>query len=141
MHRAVHCPPRRPLHRIGRVVSLPGEPIRVLVVGLPLLVRDMLRAQFDGDPAIEFLDADGAEPLGSLIRRIRPDFAVIPLERSDLAAEARTFLAEQAQVRVLGLSDDQRGALIYQLRVTATKIRHPTPDGLAAAIRSASENR
>ena len=112
--------------------------IRVLVVGLSTLVREMLVAQFDRDSTIELIEAAGEEPLGETIRRTGPDFAIVPLERSELLADARNFLAEQARARVVGLGEDERYAVIYELRAKTTELAQPTPRKLAAVMRAAA---
>ncbi len=117
------------------------DSIRVLLVGLSHLVQEMVEAAFQDDCRIEVVEANSAGELAVAIRETQADFVIVPLEQSALPDFARSFLAEQAHVRVLGLEENQGHANLYELVPETTELRDVTPVDLAGAIRAAVNER
>ena len=112
------------------------EPIRLLVVGLSTLARELIETATGTD--IELVNSPGSATLGEAINETHADFVLVPLEPATLPTEARRFLARQAHVRVLGVQEQMGRAFLYQLVPETKELGEVAPAELLDAIRRAA---
>ena len=115
------------------------EPIRLLVVGLSTLARDLVADA--GAGAVELVDAPPTTDLVSAIDEADADFVLVPLEQSRLPAAVKRFLAEQSHVRVIGVQESEGHAFLYQLVPETRELGEVTPVELVDAIKSSALQR
>jgi hypothetical protein len=112
------------------------ESVRVLVVGLPLLLYEMLEAACAPDPSIEFVGRrPAASDLKSEVDSTGADCVVVALDDGELPSSCRKLLAEQARVRLLGVSEKHGHTYLYRLRPDVAAIGDVAPQEIARAIR------
>ena len=115
------------------------EPIRLLVVGLSTLARDLVEDAGAGE--VELVDAPPSSDLISAINEADADFILVPLEQSRLPAEVKRFLADQSHVRVIGVQESQGHAFLYQLVPETRELGEVTPVELVDVIKSSAVQR
>ena len=121
---------------VGRMAVTSEEPIRLLVVGLSTLVRELVESAADEN--VELVEMPSSVDLVGAIDQTHADFVLLPLERSQLPADARRYLAGQAHVRVLGVQEDNGSAVLYQLVPSKRELGDCAPRELVDAIRRAA---
>jgi hypothetical protein len=122
---------------VRRMAVAQDEPIRLLVVGLSTLARELIETATGTD--IELVDSPpGSANLGEAIHETHADFVLVPLEPASLPTEARRYLARQAHVRVLGVHEQMGRAFLYQLVPETKELGEVAPAELLDAIRNAA---
>jgi DNA-binding NarL/FixJ family response regulator len=115
-------------------------PIRVLLVDMPRLLRDLIERAVANHPELTVV---GTEPdvdaFGRAAAEVGAEFVIVGLEGGELPPGANSFLAERASAKVLGVEADDGTAFLYELRPRRVPIGAVTPDELAGAIRAAAE--
>jgi DNA-binding NarL/FixJ family response regulator len=101
--------------------------LRILVVGLPRLVRDMIERSIKAQPDMEVVGKAGA---GS------PDFVVCGFDFPWLPDHQRALLEAQPNAKVLGIEAAGGHAYLYEMRAQRVAIGEVSPDDIVAAIRT-----
>jgi DNA-binding NarL/FixJ family response regulator len=112
--------------------------LRILVVGMPRLVREMIERTIKAQPDMEVLvDARAVEDIGA-DGASAPDFVVCGLDFPWLPDQYRTLLEEQPHAKVLGIDAAGGHAYLYELRPQRVAIGEVSPDDIVEAIRLAA---
>lgn len=112
--------------------------LRILVVGMPRLVRDMIERTIKAQPDMEVIvDEHGVDGLGG-DGGSAPDFVVCGLDFPWLPDEFRTLLEEQPRAKVLGIDAAGGHAYLYELRPQRVAIGEVSPEDIVEAIRLAA---
>lgn len=115
------------------------EYIRVLIVGLPRLLMEMVEEAVRDQMGMEVVAASvDLSHFEEEVARARPEFAIVGLERDELPDECRDFLDERARVKVLGIGSSNGNAYLYKLRPERSSLGDVSPSDVVAAIRAAS---
>lgn len=117
------------------------EPIKILLVGMPRLMADIIEFGLDAHPDMLIVGKlDSRAELVAQTRRTHPDFLVLDLDDARLPEECDAMFAESPHMRVLGLERDGAEAALYELRPRRAALGSISPSELAIAIRSANAN-
>jgi hypothetical protein len=112
------------------------EPIRVLLVGKPLL-RDLVAAVACAEvEVVGALDSDAE--LGSAVASSEPDFVIVPLDEGELTEPYLEALEAHPRLRVLALEGDAELGHLWQLHPTRRELGVASPHTLLAALRNPS---
>lgn len=115
-------------------------PIRIVLVDMPRLLRDLIEHALSGQPDMVVVAAEPAvEALGRVARTSAADFVIVGLEQGRLPESAQDLLDERARQKVLGVEAEDGEAVLYELRPRRTPIGPASPATLATAIRAAAE--
>ena len=92
----------------------PDPPVRVVLVDMAPLMREVICGLLEDEPGIEVVRelAEGASSIRQLVEETRAE-VVIAGAASALVAECHDFFAERALVRVLLVSSDGRAAHLH----------------------------
>lgn len=116
-----------------------SEPIRVLLLRLRRLTREIIRAILEGQPDIEVVrEATGWPALVLLVDECRAQFVIVGTDQPELPIDCRHVLLERPYTRVLAAVDDGRQSLLYELQPRELPLGQLSPDRLLGAIRSVS---
>ena len=115
------------------------DAIRILLVGMPQLMSDILEFELETQPDMEIVAVLAS--LSSLLRvarLTRPDIVVLGLGGTSLPEECGPVFAELPELRVLGVEQDAAEACLYELRPHCVPLGAISPADLAAAVRTAA---
>jgi DNA-binding NarL/FixJ family response regulator len=116
-----------------------AAPIRIVLVDMPRLLRDLIEHALSGQPDMVVVAAEpDVEALGAAARESEADFVIVGLEHGRLPGSAQELLDERARQRVLGVEAENGEAVLYELRPRRTPIGRASPAELATAIRAAA---
>ena len=111
------------------------EPISIVLVGLPRMLRDIIEQAVTPEPDMVIV-SDPREPsLAATVERTGADFVI--LGRDAGPTEVDGLLCENPRLRVLAVAGDGREAFLYELRPTRTPLGEISPRTIVDAIRSA----
>jgi DNA-binding NarL/FixJ family response regulator len=115
---------------------MPSQPVRILLVDMPRLVRDMVENAARSDPGVEVVgvlrdaDAIGAASAGDA------EVIVVGVEQRELPAGCRALLDERAAgLRLLGIEAGDGGAYLYELRPRRSPLGELSPAEVVDAIK------
>ena len=103
-------------------------PIRIRMLEMPRLVRELIELAVRSQPDMEVVDVDSPPP----------DFVVCGVPSADEPSTARSALAESARVRVLELDPAAGRASLYELHEYEHEIGEVSPDEIVHTIRAAA---
>jgi DNA-binding NarL/FixJ family response regulator len=106
-----------------------------VLVDIPPLLRDIVRASLAGEPDIDVVaDLEGGAALESALDRLRPDVVILgPAAPPDAAAA----LVAAARVRRALTLDEAGRAVLYELGPRRVPLGEVSKDVLVTAIRTA----
>jgi hypothetical protein len=111
--------------------------IRVILVGIPRLLADIVEELIARQPDIELVGSVVADRnLGRVIERARPDVILCRASGTVLPAAYCEILEAEPYVRLLAIEASDRTGFVYDLRPVRTPL-DVWPQGLIDAIRSA----
>lgn len=110
----------------------PVPPIRVLVMGLPPMLGDVVRTVVARDPAL-LLVGDRCEPDRDSVARCRPDVVVTSVGEGE-ESEVIDMLASTPKLRVLGVVTGTGQAALYEMRPHRMPLGELGLDSLAAVL-------
>ena len=122
-----HC---NPAAAVGHSAAGNGflEPIRIRLVSMPRLVRELIELELRAQPDMVVVGDDGSAP----------NFVVCgALSKHELSA-GRSLLAERARVRVLELDPDAGSASLFELEERERPIGEVSPAEIVGTIRAAA---
>ena len=111
------------------------KPIRVLLLGMPTMLRQIVRRIAEEAPELEVVaempdaELDSAEVLGA-----EPDVVITGADRASQDA-VTNLLCRRRAVRLLGISADARRVTLYELRPQRVPLGELAPATLVNAIR------
>jgi hypothetical protein len=112
------------LHR-PPVDHSPVDRIRVAIVDVPRMLRDIVESVVTRESDLEVVDSGTHEA----------DVTIVGLARAEDAQRYASLLYARPRHRVLALVADGREAYLYELRPHLAPLGAIAPDGLLAAIR------
>ena len=114
-------------------------PIRVLLVGMAPILRDIVRQAVERQEDMEVV-AEAAEGhrLRAEVEGSGAGVVIVGLEDADAVEACAAVVAERPATKVLGLEADGRRGILYALRVPRVALDDLSPEGLVAAVRAAS---
>jgi hypothetical protein len=111
------------------------DDVRVLIVGLPRLLRELFEQAFGERPGYTLVPAhDGLERLAEAVEAERPDYVVVPLEGAELPRECTELLDERARVKVIGVEEVKGHARLVRLRPSARELDDVPPHELVERL-------
>lgn len=115
------------------------DPIRILIVGMPRLLRELVERAVSEQTGMEVV-ATSAElaAFGETVAATRPEFAIVPADNGELPLDCRDFFRERARVKVIGIGPIDGHAYLYKLCPERVALGEISPDDVVAAIRAAS---
>ena len=111
-------------------------PIRILIVGVPRLLRELIERAISAEPDLEVIATDRLADLSETADRERAEFAIVALEDRELPPEGREFLDRRARVKLLGIGPADGHATLYRLRPEHLALGEVAPQDVVAAIRA-----
>lgn len=118
------------------------ESIRVMLVGLPQMLADIVGRVLAGAPDLEVTRwVNGLEQLMDIPADERPDVVVTGLGPSQRIESFASLLRAQPNLRILALEGDGRHAVMYELQPHAVPLGDVSAEGLIDAIRSTTRAR
>jgi chemotaxis response regulator CheB len=112
-------------------------PIRILLVAMPRLMRDIVAAELRGQPDMALVGTP--ETTAGLVDEIRdsaPDFVLIGAEHS---CSVRALLEERPWMRVLEVEPRAADAHLYELLPRRLDLGRVSASALVTTIRSAAQ--
>ena len=121
------------------LLRVAAEQIRVLIVGLPRLMTELVEDAFREHNGIEVVATSVDLPdFGQAVAQTAAEFAIVGLESDALPGECREFLDERARVKLLGIGSNNGKAYLYKLRPEISTLGEVSPRDVVAAIRAAA---
>jgi DNA-binding NarL/FixJ family response regulator len=115
------------------------EPIRILLVGMPQLMSDIVEVELEAQPDMEIVAVlDSLSSLLGVARQTRPDVLVLSVGGTSLPEECGPVFAERPELRVLGIEQEAVEASLFELRPRCVPLGAVSPADLAVAIRGAA---
>ncbi len=113
------------------------ELIRIALVDMPQMLREITRAVVAGEPGAEIVAEYAAPvPLADVVRASDAQVLVVR-DTPTVSAEATSLLDESRPLGVLAISDDGRSTVVYELKPHRVPLGEVSPERLVDAIRSA----
>jgi DNA-binding NarL/FixJ family response regulator len=112
------------------------ERIRILLVGVPPLMADILRGSAEPDVAVvgeRRADGDLVEALDE----VAANAVIVGTAEPGLPSAAALLFSRRPAVKVVGITGDARRATLYELRLQRQIIGEVSPSELVGAIRAA----
>ena len=118
--------------------------VRVLVAGLPRMLRDIVHAVVRAQPDLDLVvdagtdraDVVPADVLPRAVGAAGAHVAIVGLESDALTATYDVVLYAHPRLRILALTAAGRSAVAYELRPLHTPLGDASADALLAAIRA-----
>ena len=115
------------------------ERLRIIVVDMPRLVRDLIERAIVAQPDMTLLAMlESPRQMVQAARAMRPDFVVIGLKAKALPSECRELMAEHPTVRLLGIEAVAGEAHLYELRPHREALGEVSPVDVVSVIRGAA---
>lgn len=119
-----------------------AAPIRIVLVDMPMLLRELLQHTLASEPDMVVLATEpNIEALARTAHDADADVVIVGLEDGRLPEAAQRLLDEHARQKVVGVEAVDGEAALYELQSCRTSIGAASPTTLATAIRSATEGR
>jgi hypothetical protein len=116
------------------------HPIRILLVDMPRLVRDMLVGAIERQADMAIVGQRPAvAALGEAVRESDAEFVILGLDdHRRLPPDGGRFLAERSRVRLFGIEAVDGEACLYELKPERVELGAVTPESVVRAIRRAA---
>jgi chemotaxis response regulator CheB len=116
------------------------ERLRIIVVDMPRLVRDMIERAIVAEPDMALSAVlESPRQLAQVARAERPHFVILGITGKTLPTECREMLSEQPTIRLLGIEATAGDGHLYELRPHREPLGEITPSHVVAAIRAAAQ--
>ena len=112
-------------------------PIRVMIAGLPRVLRDILEAVIARQDDITLVGVAGDDDLLEVMRSVRPDAVILRQDASPLPDLGRRILRQDNDVKVFGVAEDGRRTFLYEVKIETTPVGEVSPEELLDALRHA----
>ena len=121
--------------------ALRAKPIRVLIIDLPRMLREIVRGTIASEPDIVLV---GELPMDTSIaegaRAADPAVVILGSEHPDVLPDCPEVLARNARLAVLAVGADGRESFLYELRPRRVPLGEVSPRRLVEVIRSSANN-
>jgi DNA-binding NarL/FixJ family response regulator len=123
--------------------AVPPPRIRVVLVDLPQLTRDLIARILDDEPGIHLVCdvAEAAVPVRRLIEETAADIVIIGTDAPALLTECHELLDAHAPWRVLAVSSDGRDAHLYGVHPYAMAVDEFSVDSVLEIVRKSANSR
>jgi hypothetical protein len=123
--------------------ALPPPLIRVVLVDLPQLNRDLIARILDDEPGVHLVCdvVEAGVPIRRLIEETAADIVIIGTDAPALLTECHELLDERAPWRVLAVSGDGRNAHLYGVRPYAMAVDDFSLDSVLEIVRKSANSR
>jgi DNA-binding NarL/FixJ family response regulator len=112
-------------------------PIRVLLAGLPRIMREIVEHALSEAPDIVVAGSmEGLTALDDALQRTDPDVLVVGVDDERDAPQLDRYLYQLPRLTCLAIAGDARQAFLYELLPQARPLGDVSPDGLVNAIRT-----
>ena len=119
--------------------AIRAEPIRVLIIDLPTMLREIVRETVAAEPDMVLV---GELPMETTIaegaRAADPGVVILGSEHPDVVPHCPEVLARNAQLAVLAVGADGRESFLYELRPRRVALGEVSPRRLVEVIRSSA---
>jgi DNA-binding NarL/FixJ family response regulator len=113
-------------------------PIRVLLIDMPQLLREIIRRRLARDERFEIVgEYTKHVSIEFAVDRSRADYVIVGEDVFDSASVRRRVLEEGPQVRVLAVRPDGGRATLHQLRPEEVELGELSPERLVDLIAEA----
>ena len=113
------------------------EHIRVVLAGLPRMLRDIVQRVLADAPDLDVIHSpEGLERLMDTLKEHDPDVVVTGLGPAQRIEQFAALLRAHPSLRILALEGDGRRAVMYELQPHAVPLGDVSTEGLIDAIRS-----
>lgn len=108
---------------------------RVVIAGLPPLLRDLLEHEFELRPGYRVVrTSDELNGLAEAVDEEQPDYLVVPLDGTELPPACKELVSSRARVKLIAVEERQGGARLIWLRPTSCDFEDLPPKELIARI-------
>jgi DNA-binding NarL/FixJ family response regulator len=115
-----------------------GSSIRVLLVDMPRMLRDIIAGVVVAEPDLELVgEVERPETLPLRARRTRPDL-VIAGATPAVASLTRELLDDHPRLRIIEVEAEGRRGSLYELAPRRRKLGELSPESLVAVAREQS---
>jgi hypothetical protein len=114
-------------------------PIRVLLGGLPGILRDILEETFASQSDVMLVVEDRGDPGASLRNAVdvhAPDVVIVGVDRQDWVGDYLELFRDHPLLRILAIRNDGRGAVMHELSIRRYRVTDLTPPAILAAVRA-----
>ncbi len=116
-----------------------AEPIRVLLVDMPTIPREVIERAVEAAPDMVVVGSTpNLDEFEAASDAAQPEFVIVGLADSELPPSAERYLDRQAHLKVLGVEARNGMAYLYRLRPERASLGGVSPADVVAAIRAAS---
>ena len=121
--------------RIGAATNGTGNQIRILLVELPQLLRDLVKALFAERHEVAFVgEVEHADELLPALAETEANVVLVGVREEALRASEARLLEEPPHVRVLTIRDDGRTGDLYRVDAVRVPIEELSADTLLGAV-------
>ena len=115
------------------------HPIRILLVDMPRLVRDMLVGAIERQGDMRLVGQRPAvAALGEAVRECDAEFVILGLDERRLPPDGEAFFSERSRVRLFGIEAVEGDACLYELKPERVELGAVTPESVVREIRRAA---
>ena len=90
------------------------EPIRIVLIDMPPLLRDIVRNAIAGEAGLDVVSERALAELQASVAEDDPDFVIAGSEAASQAV--RTLVRGRCRLRALEVHDDGKECILYELR-------------------------
>ena len=118
--------------------GLPVEHIRVLMSGMPRILRDIVSKLIAEQPDMRVVGAFADDVGVDTLAELRPDVLVLGSNAADVASLCLGLVQQRPALKVLAVEMDGRRTWLYEMRPHQTLIGEISPATLLETIRTIS---
>jgi DNA-binding NarL/FixJ family response regulator len=115
---------------------LASEPTRILIAGIPRILREMIERAVAAQPDMEVVgwSADDTH-LADTLAEVDADVVIFGTADHDLTPPAQNVLDRRARLKMIGIADDDGQVFLWRLLPVRSPVRAVKPSEILAAIR------
>jgi DNA-binding NarL/FixJ family response regulator len=112
--------------------------IRVLLIGLPPMLRELVRQAASSVADIELVgEISAAEPAGEAVKRYQPSVVLLTSDHLDLRGDWPSLLRQgSCELRLIALESGGDAGAVFELRPRRLTLGELSPGALIEAIRT-----
>jgi hypothetical protein len=111
------------------------EQTRILLLGVTAMLAELVKGIASADQRLRIVGTlDDAADLLDVSRRRRPHVVVVVIDGDELPAACRELLDARPRTRIVGLAEQGRAGVLWEMRPVRTPIGELSPDTLRAAL-------
>jgi DNA-binding NarL/FixJ family response regulator len=110
--------------------------IRILLLGMPQILRDLIRSIVDRQPDMRVIDEIDDDPQDlRRLGRSRAEFVIVGLRDSTFPDVCDQLLLDRPRTKIVGVSQEGRRAFLYELRPHTQQLGEMSSQVLLDVIR------